>query len=67
MGCKTRFAGRVINEPCDECGHMLAMHADRYPEPPGPDGRACLACDWESRIARLEDRTNFGGSVEDER
>ena len=66
MGCKTRVAGRVINERCDICKHSLHWHniihhgernqsIGEMPE----DGWPCLACDWEARLAVLEARMAF--------
>jgi hypothetical protein len=60
MGCRTRAAGRVINERCDCCPHSLHWHnilhstpttIEKMPE----DGWPCLACDWEARLQRLEE------------
>lgn len=68
MGCKTKAAGRVINEKCDCCPHSLHWHniihssyAQIAPMP--EDGWPCLACEWEGRLQHLEAAHLDGGEV----
>jgi hypothetical protein len=62
--CATTWQGRRLDDPCDECGHMLVQHVITTEA-------TCIACalldlldsGFEARIAELETKVELAWST----